>query len=347
MKSWKKAAARLALTGLTPILLGTTPAHAGRHQNADVTLVSFGSMQGELVTCGCHASPKGGLARRSTIIDSLVTANNPFLHLELGDFSKLDDISGDYETRFIWSILRKTGVNAVAPGPRELTMWSTFEALTKEGGIPVIASNLTVKRNGKESHPGQPFHIFKVGDLKVAVMSLLGEPERAAARPPEGVGFAVQDPIATARELVPRLRRKADLVVLMSQMEPGATDQLVREVPGIDVALYGQHAGWEEKARKVAGTVVNQTGMRGQYAGELTLIVDPKDEIVEFGSRNFALDNTIEEDPEVATLVAAAQAKAKEMRETTRQARAREDQTKNPGGIQTAPAATTPTTDRR
>jgi hypothetical protein len=95
MKSWQKAAARLALSSLTAFLLSTTPARAGRHQNSDVTLVSFGSMQGELVTCGCHASPKGGLARRSAIIDSLVTAKNPFLHLELGDVSKIDDISGE------------------------------------------------------------------------------------------------------------------------------------------------------------------------------------------------------------------------------------------------------------
>jgi hypothetical protein len=53
---------------------------------------------------------------------------------------------------------------------------------------------------------------------------------------------------------VGQLRRKVDLVVLMSRMEPGATDRLVREVPGIHGALYGHRAGWEEKARKPGET---------------------------------------------------------------------------------------------
>ncbi len=342
MKSRQKTAATLALLSWMATVLGPIPAQAGRHQNADVTLVSFGSMQGELVTCGCHASPKGGLARRAAIIDSLEAAKNPFLHLELGDFSKIDDITGDYETRFIWSILEKTGVRAISPGPRELTMWNTFAELANESGIPVIASNLTVMQNGKKCQVCRPFQMYKVGGLKVAVIALLGQPELASARPPEGAEITVKDPLETARELVGRLHRKADLVVLMSQMGTGATDQVIREVPGIDVALYGQRPGWEEEAKRIGQTIVNQTGTRGQYVGELTLVIDPRSEIIDFGSRNFALDNSVAEDPEVVALVAAAQEKAKEMRGAFRREQTARSADSPPAGS----ATTTPAESR-
>jgi 2',3'-cyclic-nucleotide 2'-phosphodiesterase (5'-nucleotidase family) len=97
------------LAGLIALTAGCAALHpGGRKQNASVTLVSFGSLQGELVTCGCHASPKGGLARRATMVDSLAARAEPFLHLELGDFSKIDEDSGDFETRFIWFSCRSS-----------------------------------------------------------------------------------------------------------------------------------------------------------------------------------------------------------------------------------------------
>jgi len=293
------------LLALAATLLAPATSGAGvrsRQQNAGLMLVSFGESQGELVTCGCHASPKGGLARRAAIIDSLEDQETPFLHLELGDFAKLDAVSGDYETRFVWKMLEKTKVAAVSPGPRELTLWSTFRDLRDQRKIPVISSNVTVTE-GRTSPVGEDYRIFDVQGLRVAVFSLLGPQALADARPPAGVVFRAADPMQTASALVPRLRSQADVVVLMSQMASSDTDRLLAAVPGIDVALYGLRPAWEPMARRVGATLCNETGARGQYVGRLALIVDPSGKIIDYGSQNVPLDNHVLEDKDVAQLV--------------------------------------------
>lgn len=265
------------------------------------------------------------------MIDSLQAEGRPFLHLELGDFAKIDEVSGALETAFVWDVLEKTGVQAVSPGPRELTLWNTFLELKNRGTIPVISSNLTVKKDGAEVPVGLPYKVFTVNGVRVAAFALMGGGELAGARPPDGVEFGFHDPLQTATELVPKLRAQADVVVLMSEMSTQDTDRLVQAVPGIDVALYGQRANWEQNARRRGNTICNETGTRGQYSGILVLIVDPDGKIVDFGSQNEALEESVAEDQEILKLVNETNEKSKQLREDARKAREAEVQKKMTG----------------
>ena len=163
--------------------------------------------------------------------------------------------------------------------------------------------------------------VFDVNGVKVGVFALMGGSEFAGVRAPEGVEFEFQDPFQTAAEVVPGLQNEADIVVLLSQMQSGDTDRVVESVPGIDVALYGQRPTWQAMAEKTGATIVNRTGSRGQYMGQLVLIVDPEGSVTDWGSRNAALDDKIVEDEEVARLASEAEAKAKQMRLDARQQR--------------------------
>jgi len=261
------------------------------------------------------------LARRAGIIDSLEAHGTPFLHLDLGDFTKNDEATGDFETRFIWDTMEKMKVAAVALGPRELGSWKTFSDLLKSGTIPVVSSNVERKVDGADAPVGVSSLVIPVNGIKVGLFSLMGGPEFAAARAPEDVEFVFQDPFETAQKLVPGLHKQADLVVLMSEMSPSDTDRLIQAVPGIDVALYGQKASWVPRAKKVGDTITNQTGTRGQYTGELVLIVDPENRIVDFGSQNASLDSQFPEDPEIAKLVVDATNEATKLRNEARRQR--------------------------
>jgi hypothetical protein len=250
----------------------------------------------------------------------------------MGDFAKIDDVTGDFETRFIWDVLEKTKVSVVSPGPRELTMWNTFEQLRARGTIPVISANLTVTRGGSESPVGLTYLVIPLNGLKVAVFALMGGAELAGVRAPEGIEFGFQDPYEVAAALVPKLHQEADLVVLMSQMSTADTDRLLQAVPGIGVALYGQKAGWEQTARKKGDTICQETGTRGQYSGELVVIVDPAGQIVEYGSQNVTLDKEVPENPDILKQVNETNDKCKVMREDVRKAREAEQQKKTTTG---------------
>lgn len=240
-------------------------------------------------------------------------------------------MSGAYESTISWDIFEKMGVDAMSPGPRELTLWKTFQELKDRGTIPVVNANITVKEGGAESPIGESWHLFTVNGVKLGVFSLMGGSELATVRAPEGVEFGFRDPTETAAELVPRIAGQADVVVLMSQLSTADTDRLIQAVPGIDVALYGQRALWQQNATVKGRTVCSETSTRGQYHGELVLIVGPDGDVVDHGSFNRALETDVAEKQEILRLVTETAETVKRMREDVRKARESEMQKKMTG----------------
>jgi hypothetical protein len=225
---------------------------------------------------------------------------------------------GDFETRFIWEQFEKMQVSAVSPGPRELGAWTTFKDLMARNTIPVIESNVTMKSGAPI---GVTTKVVTVNGVRLGLFSLMGGTEFSGVRPPDGVEFAFQDPFQAAATLVPTLRKQCDVVVLMSQMGPADTDRLLQSVPGIDVALYGQRASYEERAKKIGETIAQQTGTRGQYVGSLVLIVDPAGKIVDYGSQNAGLDKAYPEQEVMAKAVGEANDQVTKIRADARKTR--------------------------
>lgn len=255
----------------------------------------------------------------------------PFIHLDLGNFASTDEGVADFKTRFLWSEMEAMGVTATTPGSRELNLWSTYKDFVAAGTVPVVCSNLSLSEAGVLKPVGMPYKVVNVNGLRVALMALIGGDEFSAARPPEGVEFKFDDPFQRAAELVPELHKQADVVVLLSELSTADTDRLITTVPGIDVAVYGNRATWVEEAVKNGETITNQTGTRGQYLGELVLIVDPEGKVIEFGSMNGALDKVYPEDDGCAARVKEADDQAKKIQTEAREKRQTEFENKVTG----------------
>ncbi len=284
---------------------------AGRIMNADLTLVSFGSIDGELTDCGCHSHPRGGLPWRAGLIDSLTNLEKPLLQLDLGNFAPLVGDAAEFKMRFLWEKMAELGVHATTPGAAELHHLDAYRELISGGELAVVSSNLKLVQDGAEKPLGEPFLVVPVNGVRVGLIGLMGKDEFANAEGPAGVELHFVDPIEVATALVPTVRAQADLVVLMSEMSTQETDQLLRAVPGIDVALYGNRPAFNEDATMVGQTIAQQTGIRGQYVGLLTLIVGPDGGIVEHDARNIAVDKLLGEDAEMKAEVEDAEAKIK------------------------------------
>jgi 2',3'-cyclic-nucleotide 2'-phosphodiesterase (5'-nucleotidase family) len=246
------------------------------------------------------------------LIDSLRAANKTFVHLDLGDFLNSEATVGEMKSRFIWTTMEQLGVQISVPGVRELTDWPLYQSLLSDGKVRCVMSNLTVSEGGTEKPVGLPTYVMDVNGVRVGFFALLGGNELTTVKAPEGIEFRNADVVTTAQRIVPELRKQAEIVVLVSQMSAQETEDLLRKVSGIDVALYGRNPAWRERAEKVASTIVQQTGIRGQYAGQLVLIVDPDGRIVDWGSRNVALDAKIPEDAEVSAAAKVVDTQAKE-----------------------------------
>jgi 2',3'-cyclic-nucleotide 2'-phosphodiesterase (5'-nucleotidase family) len=262
------------------------------------------------------------------LVDSLRSIGKEFALVDLGDFMNNEPTVGDLKSRYLWKTMEQMGYTASAPGVRELSAWKLYRELVSSSTIRGVCSNLKVVDNGRVEPAGLPYFVTTVSGVRVGFFALIGANEVSTVNSTEGLEFRPEDPLATAQKIVPELRKSADLVVLLSQMSPDETDDILKGVQGIDVALYGRSPMWQDRVQKVMNTLTQQTGIRGQYVGDLVLIVDPDSRIVEYGSRNIALDTAVREKPEISAQVKQIDDQAKELMKVDQQKKSSEIESK-------------------
>lgn len=161
-----------------------------------------------------------------------------------------------------------------------------------EERYPVLAANLFYKDSGKLF--AKPYAIVEHGGIKIAVIGLFGPTAASTTLISTWDTLEVRDPAPILRQLVPRLRKQADLVVVLAHeglpgpMQTDAeahpeiqrnfdTDKdLVNAVPGIDVLVGGHaHRGIEVPwVSTKTGGIVLQTYGHGTTLGFLQLTLD-------------------------------------------------------------------------
>ncbi len=133
-------------------------------------------------------------------------------------------------------------------------------------------------------HIAEPYRIFDVKGLNVAVLGLTTADIVSIVSRSRNGGVAVSDPIAVAENLVPELRKKADLVVAVTHLGVDEDRALARRVPGIDL-IVGGHSHtflWEpvlvrnRNENGYDGTMIVQAGRWGERVGRVSIAVGPK-----------------------------------------------------------------------
>lgn len=156
-----------------------------------------------------------------------------------------------------------------------------------------------------------PYHEIGKGDgPSIAFFGLMTRDltNIVAVRPNGGV--AVGDPVAVARDLVPKLRKHADVVICLSHMGLDADRDLAERVPGIDVIIGGHSHIALKKPILVKnttpngyhGTAIAQAGSRGEYLGR-TVLYTENDRPVRFAGRLLSVRPADGESPRVAALL--------------------------------------------
>lgn len=266
------------------------------------------------------------MARRATIIDSLEASGVPYLHLDLGDFVSTQKALAEHVSRTLWEEMVRLDVDAVSPGRRELGNWPFLSACLAGGEIPFVATNLArLGPDGTRTPLGHRYLLEEVGGVRVGLLALLGANDFANAGVSPEAGLVFQDPVEAVREVLPELRARAEITVLLSQLTREDTDSLLAAVPGIDIALLGNRSRVAEVAGTSAGTITNEAGSRGQHAGMLRLVVTPEGTISSYAAANRALDHRVAADAETQARVEAANAISDELLAEERLAARREE----------------------
>jgi len=183
-------------------LFSTWPAD----QAPDLAFVLTGQTYGYVSPCGCTSPQKGGLERRSNLIDSLRAKGWPVVGLDLGDIAPEKGVQKQnlLKYRTTMKSLAAMGYVAVGLGEHDFTT-QLFELLTtytlnNPGKPPVIlaANLLGVQRNmgGQVTQSYGLGDFFPGGDAKDRPMVEAFEVVASPARPPFAVVSVVGPSVA-------------------------------------------------------------------------------------------------------------------------------------------------------
>lgn len=191
-----------------------------------------------------------GMAARKTVIDAIraevAQAGGHSLLLDGGDVntgvpeSDLQDAVPDFKG------MNLLGYDAMAVGNHEFDKSAAVLKAQRElARFPMLSAN--IYRAGQRLF--DPYKLFTVGGLRVAVMGLTTEDTYKMAHPDNVRDIEFRSVIAEAAKLVPELRAKADVVIAATHMghyEDGRHGtqavgdvEMARAVRGIDLVVGG------------------------------------------------------------------------------------------------------------
>lgn len=313
------------LAPLLALLLALPAAASGR---TTVTVLETSDLHVSLLPWDYARGAEGnwGLARVATRIRAIRAATPNVLLLDGGDTIQ-GTPAGWLEARRpsggihpMAAAMNALGYDAMAVGNHEFNFGlAHLRKVESESRFPWLSANTRLAAGGGPAFP--EYVVKEVGGVRIGVLGLTTpnipgwEPE--ANRP----GLAWEDPVETAKRLVPVLRGKerCDAVVALFHSgleadpetgEPNGTAHenrvvaLARQVPGIDLILTG-HTHRKIPLTRVNGVPVIQPGRWGEALARVDLAFEKEGDrarLVETKGELLLSDASVAADPEIAAI---------------------------------------------
>jgi cytochrome c554/c'-like protein len=220
--------------------------------------------------------------------------------VDAGDFFGVAGEQDSLKSAFITQAMDKLGYDVVTLGDREFNFGQSFLLdCLKKVKFDVVSSNLVYADTKKPFV--KPYVIRKVGAVRVAFFGLMGKDMKIRTLASERA-LEVNDPVQTAKTLIPELRKKADIIVLLSHLGLAEGQRLTLDAPGVDVMVFGHQVGLFREIAKTNGVINTRGGERGQYLPSVHLVVEDG-KISSYDGDVVALDDKVPADAEVNEMV--------------------------------------------
>ncbi len=289
---------RALLLGLSALAVFVAPLDA-----AQLTILHVNDTHGHI----WNEDGKGGFDALALLVAEIrreVASNGgDVIFLHAGDVNTGIPESDLQEALCDISLLREMGCDAMVLGNHEfdnpLALLRFQESFAR---FPFISANF-VDSWGKLAFP--PYVIKEFDDLKVAVFGLTTE-STARSEPLYLEGGSFLNAVDTARDLVPRLRENADVVIALGHLGwgnvvPGSTgsaDLAGASIKGLDVIIDGHSHTLFDNAVLIGSTLVAQAGAFGKYLGRFDLEIEDG-RITDWKWKAIPIDPAGGEDPEI------------------------------------------------
>ncbi len=280
---------------------GSQPNRGGK----ELVLVYLTDIKGKIEECGCKGHPRGGLARRATVLDGIWKEGTPVLQVDAGDVFGPRTQADREQTKFLCSELGTLGLDAIGLGEQDLNYGLDFlREMMSTHNLPFTSAN--VRDAGTNELIMPAYRIVERGGVRYGIVSVLDPQQQIQTLTGSDVQFAIADPLATLRELLPKVQHEADSVVLLSHLGESGTETLLRELQGVDICVIGHTYRNIEAERMINDTAVFASAFEGRFMGRANLSVEEgTGRVTAIDVAIADLDDKVEHDPETAARVEA------------------------------------------
>lgn len=288
----------LALTGLAISADAPSGGHKAaapapwEHRGKSLEIAFTVNNLGYIDVCGCkHKKVRmGSVARRQSYIKQSTSAGRNLLLLDGGNCLFHNDnvkmleherVQVVERSKVLVESMNRMGYKAMAVGHYDLVLGlDMLKELEQRAKFPFLCANY-VDPNGELIF--EPTAEVEVNGVKVGILGLTLatiQPHYLERRAP---GTSVTDPIEAARKYVPELRKRNQVVVVLSHNKIELNRTLAEEIPGIDFIVdpyiqMGNHKLWledNEVAERVGTSTILRTDSQGARLGIVDLDVVP------------------------------------------------------------------------
>jgi 5'-nucleotidase len=233
---------------------------------------------------------QGGVARRAELIRQIRSENEQVLLLDAGDVFQGTPYFNQFHGELEMKVMQAMGYDAMTMGNHDfdIGLEGFHTAYHAHAKFPVVCSNYDFTDTLLHKTT-VPFQILQKGSIRVGIFGLGVELDGLVGKKLVG-DTRYLDPVKTANEWAPRLRReyKCDLVICLSHLgysykTSKISDLTLAELTtDIDLIIGGHtHTFLQEPTVKTnkngQSVLINQVGFGGINLGRIDFIFDDKE----------------------------------------------------------------------
>ena len=232
------------------------------------------------------------------------------LRVDAGGFAKGYGPTAKIQTQFVVKGLKKLGYDAINLSYKDFYLGSAYlKEIEKKQDVKFISGNIFYEDGNAFAMPYVIKELTPVGNaklpfkkIKVGILGLGDEREQLLRRKSDEPQLKSTNSVEAAQKIVPKLRKKTDLVILLYNGKFRNLEALLNNVKGIDVVVMG---GEYYSVRRFGdgGYLVVSSPSLGKYGNYLSLTLDSNKKIIAHRERSVALDEKIKEDAAFVKLV--------------------------------------------
>ncbi len=264
--------------GIVVLLCTIAPASSGSRERR-LTILYFNDIHGHLEPWkpnGEGEATVGGIARIGGLVARIRSENarsgRATIVLEAGDILQGTPMSAIFRGQPDVVAFNALRLDAMAVGNHEFDFGQeNLLSLVALARFPILSANVF-------HTDGRPFArasvtIEPLPGFRIAILGLTTRDAPATTYPSNVAGLVFDDPVATARHVVPLLRERSDLVVALTHIGLSEDQRLAESVPGVDVVIGGHTHLALGEPDMAHGAIICQAGDNGRFLGRLDLTV--------------------------------------------------------------------------